>query len=135
MFAKPLFLRVLPIPDIKGEGAYGQGNHNLSVADVDGDGCDEIVYGSCVINNDGTVLYSTGLGHGDAMHIANLDPDRPGYQVWEVHEEKEAWQTYGYDIFIQNFVLQVTIPIDAEADRWFSVCNFFPFAVINSRCS
>lgn len=58
------------------------------MADVDGDGCDEIVYGSCVINNDGTVLYSTGLGHGDAMHIANLDPDRPGYQVWEVHEEK-----------------------------------------------
>ena len=86
------------ISDIKGEGAYGQGNHNLSVADVDGDGCDEIVYGSCVINNDGTVLYSTGLGHGDAMHIANLDPDRPGYQVWEVHEEKEAWQTYGYEM-------------------------------------
>ena len=86
------------ISDIKGKGAYGQGNHNLSVTDVDGDGCDEIVYGSCVINNDGTVLYRTGLGHGDAMHIANLDPDRPGYQVWEVHEEKEAWQTYGYEM-------------------------------------
>lgn len=86
------------ISDTKGEGAYGQGNHNLSVADVDGDGCDEIVYGSCVINNDGTVLYRTGLGHGDAMHVANLDPDRPGYQVWEVHEEKEAWQTYGYEM-------------------------------------
>lgn len=86
------------ISDIKGKGAYGQGNHNLSVADVDGDGCDEIVYGSCVINNDGTVLYRTGLGHGDAMHVANLDPDRPGYQVWEVHEEKEAWQTYGYEM-------------------------------------
>lgn len=68
------------------------------MTDVDGDGCDEIVYGSCVINNDGTVLYRTGLGHGDAMHIANLDPDRPGYQVWEVHEEKEAWQTYGYEM-------------------------------------
>ena len=37
-------------------------------------------------------------GHGDAMHIANLDPDRPGYQVWEVHEEKEACQTYGYEM-------------------------------------
>ena len=49
----------------------------------------------CAINNDGTLLYRTGLGHGDAMHVANLDPDRPGYQVWEVHEEKEACQTYG----------------------------------------
>ena len=86
------------ISDVKGEGAYGQGNHNLSVADVDGDGCDEIIYGSCAINNDGTLLYRTGLGHGDAMHVANLDPDRPGYQVWEVHEEKEAWQTYGYEM-------------------------------------
>ena len=86
------------ISDVKGKGAYGQGNHNLSVADVDGDGCDEIIYGSCAINNDGTLLYRTGLGHGDAMHIANLDPDRPGYQVWEVHEEKEACQTYGYEM-------------------------------------
>lgn len=86
------------ISDTEGKGAYGQGNHNLSVADVDGDGCDEIVYGSCVINHDGTILYRTGLGHGDAMHVANLDPDRPGYQVWEVHEEKEAWQVYGYEM-------------------------------------
>ena len=44
------------ISDIKGEGTYGQGNHNLAVADVDGDGCDEIIYGSCAINNDGTLL-------------------------------------------------------------------------------
>ena len=71
-----------------GNLAYlGQGNHQLSVGDVDDDGCDEIVYGSCAIDHDGHGLYVTGLGHGDAMHLANLDPDRPGLQVWQCHED------------------------------------------------
>lgn len=74
-----------------GVGAYGQGNHNLSVADVDADGYDEIIYGSCAIDHDGTCMYRTGLGHGDAMHVSDLDPDRPGLEVWDVHEESAAW--------------------------------------------
>lgn len=53
----------------------GQGNHNLRVADVDGDGCDEIVYGSCTIDNTGEGLYTTRLGHGDAMHLTQFDPE------------------------------------------------------------
>lgn len=73
-----------------GIGAYGQGNHNLSVADVDADGKDEIIYGSCAIDDNGMLLYRTGLGHGDAMHVSDLDPDRPGLEVWEVHEESAA---------------------------------------------
>ncbi len=68
------------------EGFRGQGNHNLSVADVDGDGRDEIVYGSMTVDNDGTGLYGTGLGHGDAMHVSDMDPDRPGLEVWSAHE-------------------------------------------------
>lgn len=64
----------------------GQGNHNLTVADVDGDGKDEIVYGACTIDDNGQGLYSTGLGHGDAMHVADHDPDRPGLEVFSVHE-------------------------------------------------
>ena len=64
----------------------GQGNHSLSVADVDGDGRDEIIYGAAVIGPDGKGLYSTGLGHGDAMHVSVLDPSLPGLQVWDVHE-------------------------------------------------
>ena len=59
----------------------GQGNHNLSVGDVDGDGKDEIVYGACAIDHDGKGLYTTGLGHGDAMHLSDVDPDRPGLEV------------------------------------------------------
>jgi rhamnogalacturonan endolyase len=70
-----------------GNAAYrDQGNHNLSVADVDGDGRDEIIYGACAIDHDGTGLYSTGLGHGDAMHLSDIDPDRPGLEVWAIHE-------------------------------------------------
>ncbi|XEC97554.1 rhamnogalacturonan lyase [Paenibacillus tarimensis] len=73
--------------DHPGNAAYaGQGNHSLGVADVDGDGKDEIIYGSCVIDHDGTGLYSTGLGHGDAMHVGDLDPTRPGLEVFQVHE-------------------------------------------------
>ena len=74
--------------------AYGQGAHSLSVGDVDGDGCDEITYGSAAINNDGTLLYSTGLGHGDALHLSDLDPDRPVLDVLMVHESRP----YGADL-------------------------------------
>lgn len=65
----------------------GQGNHNLSVGDVDGDGCDEIIYGAAVIDNDGKGLYSTGLGHADAMHFSDLDPTHPGLEVFNIQEK------------------------------------------------
>ena len=74
--------------------AYGQGAHSIAVADVDGDGRDEITYGSAAINHDGTLLYSTGLGHGDALHVGDLNPDRPGLEVYMVHEFKP----YGSDL-------------------------------------
>ncbi len=63
-----------------------QGFHNLAVADVDGDGCDEIVYGACVIDHDGTGLYSTGLEHGDAMHLGRFTPDSEGFDYYGIHE-------------------------------------------------
>ncbi|ULT58193.1 rhamnogalacturonan lyase [Neobacillus drentensis] len=68
------------------EGYSGQGNHSVSVADVDDDGKDEIIYGSCVIDHNGTGLYTTGLGHGDAIHVGNLIPRRPGLEIFQVHE-------------------------------------------------
>lgn len=74
---------------------YGNGNHNLSVGDVDGDGCDEILWGSAGLDNDGKLLYATGFGHGDAIHMGKMIPGRDGMQVFEVHEEKG---TYAWDL-------------------------------------
>lgn len=68
------------------KSAFGQGNHSLAVGDVDGDGYDEIIYGAAAIDHDGSLLYSTGLGHGDAHHLSDLDPDRPGLEFFDVHE-------------------------------------------------
>jgi rhamnogalacturonan endolyase len=64
----------------------GQGNHSMSCADIDFDGKDEIIYGAIAVDHDGTAMYSTGLGHGDAQHVGDLIPDRPGLEVYSVHE-------------------------------------------------
>ena len=70
-----------------GSAWYGQGNHNFSIADVDGDGCDEIIYGSMTIDNNGKGLSTTGLGHGDALHVGDLDPYRKGLEVFACNED------------------------------------------------
>ena len=71
----------------EGNKSYaGQGNHNLSVTDVDGDGKDEIVYGQMTIDDNGKGLYSTGIGHGDALHVSDFDPSIPGIEVFGIQE-------------------------------------------------
>ena len=67
----------------------GMGGHSLSVADVDGDGKDEIVYHSMVVDDNGKGLYSTGLRHGDSMHISDMYPDHPGQEIFTVHENED----------------------------------------------
>lgn len=65
----------------------GQGNHNLRVADVDGDGYDEITYGSMAIDHNGRGLYNTGMGHGDAIHLIANPKDNKLY-IWDCHENR-----------------------------------------------
>ena len=74
---------------------FANGNHNLTIGDVDGDGCDEIIWGSAALDHDGTLLYATGFGHGDAIHMGKMIPGREGMQVFQVHEEKG---TYAWDL-------------------------------------
>ena len=81
-----------------GNLAYeGQGNHNLAIGDVDGDGRDEITYGACAIDDNGRGLYTTGLGHGDALHMSDMDPDRPGQEVFQPHEEPARYGANGLE--------------------------------------
>jgi rhamnogalacturonan endolyase len=75
----------------------GQGNHNLSVADVDGDGRDEIIYGGMTIDDNGKGLYSTRLGHGDALHVSDLDPSRPGLEVFRIQERFDDAGVHMFD--------------------------------------
>ena len=65
----------------------GQGNHNLRVADVDGDGWDEITYGAMAVDHDGRGLYNTGFGHGDAIHLI-ADPKTNELYIWDCHENR-----------------------------------------------
>jgi rhamnogalacturonan endolyase len=74
-----------------GNSAYaGQGNHNLTAADVDGDGKDEIVYGAMTVDDNGARKYNTALGHGDALHVGDLDPNNAGLEVFKVMENTSA---------------------------------------------
>lgn len=69
------------------KGYAGQGNHNLRVADVDGDGRDEIVYGQMTVDDNGQGLYTTRMNHGDAMHLVP-DPKTGKYYIWGCHENR-----------------------------------------------
>lgn len=73
----------------------GQGAHSLSIADVDADGKDEIIFGAATIDDDGTGLYSSGLGHGDAMHVGDFDPQREGLEIFMVHESPRTYGEHG----------------------------------------
>jgi rhamnogalacturonan endolyase len=64
----------------------GQGNHNLSIADVDNDGRQEIIFGAMTINDNGSPMYVSGLGHGDALHVGDFDTSRSGLEIFGIHE-------------------------------------------------
>ena len=64
---------------------YAQGAHSVSVADVDNDGYDEIIFGSAVLDHDGTVLTYDGRGHGDAEHVSDFDNDGK-QEIFMAHE-------------------------------------------------
>ncbi len=72
---------------------WGQGAHWMHAADVDGDRCDEVLLGSVVLDDDGTVLWSTGLGHPDHFYVGDIDPVRRGLEVYYGIEPGRAENT------------------------------------------
>jgi len=123
-----------------GENPFsGQGNHNLCVADVDQDGKDEIVYGSMVVDDNGKGLFSTGLRHGDAIHVGDLNPARPGLEVFGVHEIEEGTTGAGAAIYdaktgdilyegamdsdVGRGVAEDIYPENPGAEMWYSGSN------------
>jgi hypothetical protein len=67
-----------------------QGDHQLAIADVDADGKDEVIFGAMAINDNGQPLWNTRLGHGDAMHVGDLIPSRPGLEEFKVDENTSS---------------------------------------------
>ncbi len=78
----------------QGKSSFGQRVHGISIGDVNGDGYDDICIGAATIGHDGKLLCATGFGHGDAMHLTDLCPDRPGLEVMMPHEQSP----FGWDV-------------------------------------
>ena len=81
--------------DVAGSAARGQGAHWFGVADVNADGKDDIVYGAATIDSYGQLLYTTGLCHGDALHVGKFNPNLAGLQVYMVHETPSCYGNTG----------------------------------------
>ena len=82
---------------------YAQGAHSVSVADVDNDGYDEIIFGSAVLDHDGTVLTYDGRGHGDAEHVSDFDNDGK-QEIFMAHEAgKHNDDTIPYAVDIKRY--------------------------------
>lgn len=81
----------------KGANLYGNGDHQISVCDADNDGKDEIVFGSTVVDNDGTILNSTDHGHGDALHVSDFNNDGE-QEIFQVHEDEIGYKEFGAEV-------------------------------------
>jgi len=92
------------LPNGQNSAYAGQGNHQMALGDIDGDGKDEIIYGAMTVDHDGLGMYSLGYGHGDALHLGKFDPNRSGLQVWSCFEDGNKGAAFrdaasGYEIF------------------------------------
>lgn len=74
-----------------------QGAHNMVCGDVDGDGRDEILLSSCMLDDDGTLLWSSGLGHSDKAYLTDIDPKREGMEVFLA---MEPWHDNGFGVCV-----------------------------------
>ncbi|MGN6645242.1 MAG: rhamnogalacturonan lyase [Cytophaga sp.] len=78
-------------------GYFSMGNHQMTVGDMDGDGKQELCNGASTIDDNGKGLWTNGLGHGDALHMSDMDPDLEGLEIWQCHEEPARYGNYGVE--------------------------------------
>ncbi|MDY4926059.1 MAG: rhamnogalacturonan lyase [Prevotella sp.] len=105
-----------------GASSYGQGVHGISIGDVNGDGYDDIVTGGATVSYDGSLLCSTGKGHADAIHLADLCPDRTGLEVMMPHEDSP----YGYDVHDATTGELLVIATSSGDNGRGLACDFIP---------
>ncbi|MBN1760875.1 MAG: hypothetical protein JW863_21290 [Chitinispirillaceae bacterium] len=109
--------------DSRKTSGYGsmndQGNHSIMAADADGDGKDEIFFGSSALNDDGKIFWVNGNGHGDANHIGDMDPSRPGLELWLVREGATAnsYGAYMADAKTGNLIWGNRVSSDTDVGR------------------
>ena len=93
-------------------GYAGQGNHQISVADANGDGKHDIITGAAVIGGDGKGMHKTGWGHGDALHVAHMIKGHPTPQIYMPHEDKST----GHGVLLRQASDGTTIFNHPKAD-------------------
>lgn len=81
----------------QGISLYAQGAHSGEAGDIDGDGYDEVCIGAAAIDHDGTVLWSTGLGHGDAIGVGEFNPANEGLETWRITEAASGYSSTMHD--------------------------------------
>ncbi len=90
---------------------HGQGQHSIKTADIDGDGCDEILNGSIAIDNDGRTMWGTGYGHGDRFYLGDIDPERLGMEVLYIFEEPHPHNGLSlWDATTGNIIWGISVP-------------------------
>lgn len=70
-----------------------QGGHSLHAVDLNGDGKDEIVIGSAVlteVDGKGVGLWTSGKGDIDHTYVGDLDPHRPGLEIYSGLERPQS---------------------------------------------
>lgn len=100
-----------------GNSAYaGQGNHQMTVGDADGDGRDEVFNGSSAVNDNGSGMWVNGLGHGDALHMSDMNPDRAGLEIWQPYESPGSNGQIGAALIDARTGARIFTVAEASAD-------------------
>ena len=65
----------------------GPAFHQIRIADVDGDGRDEMQTGGYTMDDDGETLNAPGISHGDRFRTSDIDPERPGLETFAIQQD------------------------------------------------